>query len=309
MTQPHTMKLSITYLYTIYTYGYPPTLEGDLKALDDIRDMGFHFLEMESLGPEHGRLLWDHRADIKRRLERNGIRIHNFVGMDPDLVSLDDTRRAAAYERFKRTAELGSYFETDLLHVASYAPPVEYPEGEIYKIGSAYEFPRLPRVRVPAGYDWRRVWDVQVESGREVARTAARHGKTVIMEPRVGEVICNADSLRRLVDDVGMPNFKANFDTAHLCAHRENIPVALTKLQGCFANVHIADNDVVTPEHLPIGKGVIDWDEFFRLLKAWGYRGHLGLDIAARTNLVADIEYSCAKIIEIASRQGVTIEK
>ena len=83
----------------------------------------------------------------------------------------------------------------------------------------------------------------QYEDGEAVADIAAQHGRTVIMEPRVGEVISNADSLRRLVDDVDRDNFRANFDTAHLCAHRENIPIALTKLKDRFANIHIADND------------------------------------------------------------------
>jgi len=309
MGEQHTMKLSITYLYTIYTYGYPPSLEGDLKALDEIRDMGFHYLEMEALGPEHTQMLWDNREAIKARLDGNGIHIHNFVGMDYDLVSLDDSKRRQAYENFKRTAELGAYFDTDLLHVASYSAPVEYPEGAIYQMGEDYEFPSLPKVRVPADYDWRKVWDVLIESSRAVAGIAAGHGKTIIMEPRVGEMISNADSLRRLVDDVAMDNFKANFDTAHLCAHRENIPLALTKLKDCFVNIHIADNDIVSPDHLPIGKGVIDWDEFFRILKSWGYTGHLGLDIAARENFIEDIEFSCKQIVEIAGRQGITIEK
>ena len=51
--QDEPMKLSITYLYTIFKYGYPPKPADDFKALADIEKMGFHYLEMEALGPQH----------------------------------------------------------------------------------------------------------------------------------------------------------------------------------------------------------------------------------------------------------------
>src|SRR5438552_934579 len=97
---------------------------------------------------------------------------------------------------------------------------------------------------------------------------AAHYRKTVIMEPRIGEVICSVDSLLRLIEHVTRPNFQANFDTGHFSAQRENVVLALAKLAGKFANVHVSDNDPVDTNHLPIGNGSIDWLEFFRTLKA-----------------------------------------
>src|SRR5688572_6238546 len=120
------MKLSITYLYTIFKYGYPPTADADSKALADIERMGFHYLEMEGLGREHTERVWAHREELRKQLERHHVRVHNFCGVDPELVSLDDAKRKAAYQRFERTAELGVYLGTETLHLASYAPPVEY---------------------------------------------------------------------------------------------------------------------------------------------------------------------------------------
>ena len=38
------MKVSITYLYTITKYGYPPSIEDDFKALADIERLGFHLM-------------------------------------------------------------------------------------------------------------------------------------------------------------------------------------------------------------------------------------------------------------------------
>ena len=47
------IRIGTTYLYTIMKYGYPPKPEDDFRAFEEIASMGFRFLEMEGLGPEH----------------------------------------------------------------------------------------------------------------------------------------------------------------------------------------------------------------------------------------------------------------
>jgi sugar phosphate isomerase/epimerase len=303
------MKLSITYLYTIFRYGYPPKPRDDFRALADIERMGFHYLEMEALGPVHAAGVWAHRAELKKALADHGIHVHNFCGVDADLVSLDDTRRRAAYEGFRRVAELGAFMGAETLHLASYAPPVEYLGGSPYALGEDYKFGDTFRMRVPDGFHWQRVWDVLVESCRFAAGVAAEHGRTIIMEPRVGEIICSVDSMIRLIDDVAMSNFRGNFDTGHFSAQRENVPLALTKLRGRFANIHVSDNDPTTTDHLPIGDGIIDWREFFRVLKMQGYDGYLGLDLGNRPTLVDDLQQSADRLQQLAAEQGIELQR
>jgi len=302
------MRLGITYLYTISTYGYPPHIEDDYRAISDYQAMGFHYLEMEALGPKHAQLVWENRAELRNRLDAHGVHVHNFCAVDPDLVSLDRKKRDAAVERFKRTAELGVYLGTETLHLASYAPPVEYVTGQPYALGEAYAIPDKMTVRIPDGFDWAEVWGALVDSSRRCAEIAAGLGKTIIMEPRVGEIICTSDSLLRLIGDVGMDNFKANFDTGHFSAARENIPICLMKLAGNFANIHIADNDLTTPNHLTVGDGVIDWHEFFRILKRMNYTGYLGLDLNDSPTLKDDLKRSVAYIKNVCQQVGVAIE-
>jgi sugar phosphate isomerase/epimerase len=302
------MKLSITYLYTIFKYGYPPKVEDDFKALADIEAMGFHYLEMEGLGPEHSRQVWDRRQDLKKCLDDHHIAVHNFCGVDADLVSLDQAKRDAAVERFKRTAELGAYLGARTLHLASYAPPLEYLSPAPYQLNEEYKFADTFRVRIPEGFSWPRVWEALVDSCRRTADIARQHGRTIIMEPRVGEVICSVDSMIRLIADVGRDNFKANFDTGHFSAQRENIPLALMKLAGQYANIHVSDNDPRDANHLPPGEGTIDFDEFFRILKRQGYDGFLGLDLGNRPTLVEDLRQSVATLQAVAARHGIRLE-
>lgn len=303
------MRISVTYLYTIFRYGYPPKPADERKALADIAKMGFRFLEMESLGPEHGESVWQNRGDLKKCLADNGIHVHNFCGVDADLVSMDEAKRKAAYQRFERTAELGAYLGADTLHLASYAPPIEYLGKSPYSLGEGYSFGNVFRVRVPDDFLWDALWGVLVESCRKTAQIAKKHGRTIIMEPRVGEIICSVDSMIRLIDDVGMDNFKANFDTAHFSAQRENVPLALAKLRGKFANIHIADNDPATADHLPIGDGSIDWREFFRLLKLYGYNAYVGLDLGGGESLVEDLRRSADAIEKLCAEQGIGVER
>jgi sugar phosphate isomerase/epimerase len=305
------MKISLTYLYAIFRYGYPPKIVDDFKVFSEVQKLGFHFIEMEGLGRPKLHSLYKSRKRLLKALNDAGLHVHNFCVVDPDLVSLDAAKRNQAGDSFKLGAELGDFLGAETLHLASYAPPVRYLNAKPYQLRArgGYSFANhSPIIRIPKGFEWKRVWDTLVESCQKCADVAKQHRKTVIMEPRVGEVICSVDSLLRLIEQVGRSNFKANFDTAHFSAQRENVPLALTKLQGQFANIHIADNNPSNTEHLPLGDGTIDWKEFFRLLKAMKYKGYLGLDLGMSTPLVPGYHRSIKFIRSVASELKIHIE-
>jgi len=304
------MRIGITYLYVIFEYGYPHSVRDVLAALPKIRKLGFRFLEMEGLGAVHLRAMYAHRKEVAAALEENGLHVHNFCVVDPTLVSLDSAKRGKALDAFRMGAELGAYFGSETLHLASYAPPVRYLSAKPYQLGgkSGYSFANQTSVRIPLGFAWKTVWDALVESCRACADIAGQYEKTVIMEPRVGEIICSPDSLLRLIEHVGRPNFKANFDTGHFSAQRENVVLALAKLEGKFANIHISDNVPIDTNHLPIGDGAIDWLEFFRVLKVMNYSGYLGLDLGMSKKIVTDYAKSIDRIRAMAAKLKFPIE-
>jgi sugar phosphate isomerase/epimerase len=303
------VKIGITYLYTIFRYGYPHTLEDALRSLSDIRKLGFRYLEMEGLGRRMLLDLYRNRQRLLDALEANGLHVHNFCVVDPDLVSLEPARRNPAIERFRLGAEIGALLGAETLHLASYAPPVRYLGGKPYELcGEDYQFVNRTRVRLPRNFKWDRVWQALIDSCAACADIAAEHGKIVLMEPRVGETVCSVDSLLRLMDHVDRPNFKANFDAGHFSAQRENVVLALAKLEGKFANIHLADNDPANADHLPIGDGLIDWEEFFRTLKMMRYDGYLGLDLAPTKSLARGYRRSVERIQALAARLKFDVE-
>jgi sugar phosphate isomerase/epimerase len=226
------------------------------------------------------------------------------------LVSLNPELRRQALDRFRMGAEIAELLGAETLHLASYAPPVEYLQSRPYGLNAngGYKFENVTTLRIPPGLKWCEVWNALVEATRSCADLAAEYGRIVLMEPRVGEVICSVDSLLRLIEHVGRPNLKANFDTGHFSAQRENVVLALLKLQGQFANVHISDNNPINADHVPIGDGSIDWTEFLSTLSSAGYKGYLGLDLGASDRLLDDYCRSVEKLQEMAADLRIPLE-
>lgn len=304
------MRISISYLYTIFKYGYPHTVDDAIQSLQEIRKLGFRFLEMEGLGQDNLREVYKRRRELQNVLDDCGLHVHNFCVVDPDMVHVDPQIRQPALDRFQMGAEIAETIGSETLHLASYAPPVEYLQDRPYQLSGngGYRFEDVTRLRLPEHFDWSSIWDTLVESSRFCADVAATYKKVVLMEPRVGEVICSVDSMIRLIEQVNRPNFKANFDTAHFSAQRENVILALAKLKGQFANVHVADNHPSTSQHVPIGDGSIDWKEFLSTLKRFGYDGYLGLDLGLSDDLLDGYKRSVDKLQEIAAGLNIPIE-
>jgi sugar phosphate isomerase/epimerase len=304
------MRISISYLYTIFKYGYPHSVDQALQSLPEIRKLGFRYLEMEGLGQENLQEVYRRRKEVRTALDDHGLHVHNFCVVDPDMVAIKPEVRQPALDRFRMGAEIACVLESETVHLASYAPPVEYLQNRPYALssGDGYRFEDVIQLRVPSGFDWNAVWTALVESTQFCADVAAEYGRIVLMEPRIGEVICSVDSLLRLIEHVDRPNFKANFDTGHFSAQRENVVLAVAKLRGHFANVHVSDNNPSNSQHVPIGDGSIDWKEFLSTLHRSGYNGYLGLDLGLSDHLLDGYRRSVERLQEIAAELKIDME-
>jgi sugar phosphate isomerase/epimerase len=128
------MRIGITYLYTIFRYGYPHRVKDALSSISAVRQLGFRFLEMEGLGAEMLSHLYKKRREFVQVAEDSGVHVHNFCVVDPELVSIDDATRSRALDRFRMGAEIAAMLNSETLHLASYAPPVEYLGAKPYQL-------------------------------------------------------------------------------------------------------------------------------------------------------------------------------
>jgi sugar phosphate isomerase/epimerase len=69
------------------------------------------------------------------------------------------------------------------------------------------------------------------------------------------------------------------FDTAHLYAQKEILPISVEKLKDRIFLVHAADNDSTANAHLAPGDGTIDWESIGAALKKHNFDGYWVLDI------------------------------
>lgn len=300
------MLLTSCYLYTIDTYGYPPSLDDGLRALDDQRELGFVHVELEGVGPEHVRAMHRERGRFARHLEARGMRCVNYCPIVRDLVSLDPARRRAAYPDFELGVETAAHLGARTVHVATYLPAVEFVGAQPY-VG-ALRFGESYRVRMADDYSWQAQWDALVDGVRACAEIAARRDLTLIIEPRVAELVSSTDAMLRLMDHVGRPNLKAVLDCAHLNAQKEILPLSARKLDGRIAGVHLADNDGSDNRHLMPGDGNVDFDGVFAELVRQRYDGFVGIDLGSLPDLGRRFAEAGRWTRDLARRMGFRLE-
>lgn len=278
------MKISCCWLYAISKYGYPPSMENIFKALEEMADMGFEYVELEGVREGNLKEVYQNREKIKDHCRNLGVKIINFCPIIPDIVSLDEEKRKKVKDLYMLAIELAKYFDCDTIQTDSYTPPLEFIGEAPYKESISYG--KQYRVKIDPEFSWDKLWDVLIDSFRFASETAKSAGLKFCLEPRVGETISNTDALLRLMDYVKSDNFGAVLDTGHLNAQKEILPLSAEKLGNRIFYLHVSDNDGKVNEHLPLGKGNIDWEGIFLALKKHNYQGYVAIDIGN----VPDIE-------------------
>lgn len=271
------MKIVCAWMYAIGRYGFPPALENILRAIREMKEMGFEYIELEGMGYDNLEQVVAAREKIKELCDSQGLKAANFAVLLPDIISLDRRIRARAFDSFERGIETARYLGSPYAWIDSYFPPLDVVQGVVPTQDLVYgqEF----RVVVPEEFAWPRFWDSFVQAIIKANEIAKQYGIKLLLEPRVGEVVSNSDAMLRLIEQVNDANFGMILDIGHQHAQKELIPLSIEKLGENIRYVHVADNDGRDNRHFVPGSGTVDWDEVFRLLKRRGYDGFFSIDL------------------------------
>jgi sugar phosphate isomerase/epimerase len=297
------MKISCCWLFAISKYGYPPSLPDTHRALEEMEALEFKNVELEGVGEENLRAVYDARHDLKKRCEDLGLTVVNFCPVLPDLVHPEKARRIHALDLFKVGVETASFFGCQTVQTISSIPPLAFVGDTPYKDGVAYG--QRYQVKVDPAFRWDDVWGWLTDSMGACADEADRAGLTLCLEPRVGEIISNTDALLRLMEAVDSDNFGAVLDTGHLNAQKEILPLSVEKLGSRIHYVHASDNDGQTNQHLALGQGTVDWDGIFLALKKHEFAGYVAVDVGNVPNVDAQYAASKSFLEGVAKRLGV----
>ena len=297
------MKINMCWLYAISKYGYPPSIEDTFRVMDEIANLGFTYMEMEGVREENMKAVWNARKKIKDKAKERGLKLMNFCPILPSLVSMDKAEREKGFELYKIGLDLAEYFETELVQIDSFTPPLKFKGEAPYK--EAINFGLDLKVEIDPEFSWDDQWKVLVDSFTRAAEMAKERGKKLCVEPRVGEMIANTDSALRLLDHVNSDNLGIVLDTGHLHAQKEILPLSVEKLGKKIYYLHVSDNDGKVNEHLGLGKGNIDWEGVFLALKKHGFDGYVGLDIGNVEDLDREVIESKKFLEELFDRLGI----
>lgn len=135
-----------------------------------------------------------------------------------------------------------------------------------------------PRVVVfHAGYDrWRYngrkdIWlENSIDTWNKVMEIASKIGVRVAVENVFDE---DPEALCRLIERIAHPDFGFCFDTGHFNLFtRVTMEQWFESLGKYIFEVHLHDNDGSADSHWALGKGTIDFEKFFGLLRGHGVR-------------------------------------
>lgn len=277
------MKVGCAFLYTITCYGFPPSFADNLKALKEIKEMGFEAVELEIDVEQNLEEYIEGKEQVKSTLNELNLLVNDVICVIPQGFSMDKQTADETAKRFEKLAELASEFGSEYAAICAYMPK----EVEMIKGTEIYRGSPATRVKVPKDFRWEDFWSNAVERFANLTKIAGSKGLKLVVENRVGDFISTSDGLLRLLDDSGAENAGALLDIAHTNATKEHFGLVIPKFGKRLMFIHISDNDGSTSAHGPIGTGNIDFKAIIENLKEIGFNGWLNLDIGAVENTKA----------------------
>ena len=133
-------------------------------------------------------------------------------------------------------------------------------------------------------------WQTLVPNVRFAATALAAHGIELVVEPInhydiPGFFINRTEQALRLIDEVGQPNVRVQYDVYHAQREEGEITATFRKHLARIGHIQIADN----PGRNQPGTGEINFPWIFRELDAAGYTGWIGLEYIPKPDTTASL--------------------
>lgn len=287
-TKKFSEQITSSFLYTITRYGYPPAADRMGLYLKEMASLGFRSVELEGIGIDHLANVYAKRKTIKEALVQQELSLPVFCAVLPGLGSADPKVRRSNLNAFEQGCELAAYLEAP--GILDNGPLIPYTFPKDMEIHRHYSIDVLPHVRLPLDLVWKEYWQGLTETFQLACGIAERYGLKYYLHPCIGSLTETTDGFLLLRSAVERDNLRFNLDTANQFFARENLALALMKLEGQLDYIHISDNHGVRVEHLSPGDGVIDWDIFFSTLQTIKFKGHLSIDVGGAESGIKNID-------------------
>ena len=129
-------------------------------------------------------------------------------------------------------------------------------------------------------------WQEMISTIRQITKIAESHSVTLAFETEVSNIVNTVDKAARLLDEIASENLKVVMDPANLLfpqdikRQREILDAAFQKLGDKIVLAHAKDvgeydESAGELKRMAAGKGLLDFEYYFQLLKASSYQGPL----------------------------------
>jgi len=117
-----------------------------------------------------------------------------------------------------------------------------------------------------------------VLSLREIVKYGKKFGMITMLE-NCPKGITDFEDFKYIIDNV--PGLKVNFDVAHafVCSGMKDVKKYIKNFSSKIEHVHLSDNHGKEDEHLPIGKGDINFKKVVKMLKHINYDKTITLEV------------------------------
>jgi len=223
------------------------------------------------------------RGDILKRIDWIGRNGFDFV----DLFLEEDANVPGKIDTIKVKSRLKKYALDSVGHLAWYLPtgsPVKMLRDSAIREAERY-FPIFKKLDVeyvtihaywpPSLFSEKEGADFQIDSLRKIVSSAKRYNLKVMYEPIDTEkdTLKNVNYILSRVHDLYF-----HLDIGHANLFDKDIIGFIRKFHTKLRHIHLHDNHGKTDEHLPLGKGSINFQKVVREIKKC-YDGTITLEI------------------------------
>lgn len=229
-------------------------------------------------------------AELREKVSNAGLLVSQFALYSPacqDLLSEDATRSDAALAVVDQAIAVCAALGCPIFNLVSHwadglVCPHGYPPSYIHPASKGLASYGATKVTIslPQGWNYSLVWERYLGVLAEIAARAGKHGVTLAVEGHANVIVSGTDAMLRMFDRLDDANIVINFDTAWHLIQRELLPMSIYKLGRRIGHVHLRDADGLLNYGVPVGEGVIAWDEVFVALRSIGYEGVVSFEYA-----------------------------
>ncbi|HEY3079999.1 MAG TPA: sugar phosphate isomerase/epimerase [Chloroflexota bacterium] len=211
-------------------------------------------------------------------------------------------------------------------HRNQVAAATEYGQGKqryLRELDLALEWARpglIPSMDVAVGgksEQWEELKQLIVERVGETVALAAERKVVVALEPHVGQAIDQPEKMLWVIEQVGSPYCKVNFDISHFEVQGIPMDHSIPLMAPHTEHVHIKDERGLAPNHefLIPGEGEFDYVKYLTLMHQHGYRGHISPEISVMVqrrptyDAIAAMEQTYRVVADAFERSGVPRER